>query len=316
MRLAMFAAMAALLVVALCVPEAFGDDGAAVRVRLRGRPRARRSCCSSLASRDDPSLRQSVVGAGRQHGDRRRPARRRRRSPTARCRARSGRSRWCSTWAGRYFFGSRAGGWSPSHFAERHGLIVHHRARRVDRRDRRRRRGRASTPASSVAAVLGTVVAAALWWLYFDVVALVAERRLAERGAGPRAQRDRARLLLLPALPDGRRDRAGRARAQEDARPRRRARWSSCPPSALLGGAALYLLAHVAFRWRNMHRFSSAAAARARSCCVALIPVAVERARAGRAGAARGAAGGADRLRGVRFAELRERLRHPASAAG
>ena len=28
------------------------------------------------------------------------------------------------------------------------------------------------------------------------------------------------------------------------------------PAAALLGGAALYLLAHVAFRWRNMHRFS------------------------------------------------------------
>ena len=28
------------------------------------------------------------------------------------------------------------------------------------------------------------------------------------------------------------------------------------PAAALLGGTALYLLAHVAFRWRNVHRFS------------------------------------------------------------
>ena len=28
------------------------------------------------------------------------------------------------------------------------------------------------------------------------------------------------------------------------------------PAVAMLGGAALYLLAHVAFRWRNVHRFS------------------------------------------------------------
>ena len=29
------------------------------------------------------------------------------------------------------------------------------------------------------------------------------------------------------------------------------------PAVALLGGAALYLLSHVAFRWRNVHRFST-----------------------------------------------------------
>ena len=34
------------------------------------------------------------------------------------------------------------------------------------------------------AAVLGIAVAGALWWLYFDVVALVAERRLANAAAG------------------------------------------------------------------------------------------------------------------------------------
>ena len=28
------------------------------------------------------------------------------------------------------------------------------------------------------------------------------------------------------------------------------------PAAALLGGTAVYLLAHVAFRWRNVHRFS------------------------------------------------------------
>jgi low temperature requirement protein LtrA len=34
------------------------------------------------------------------------------------------------------------------------------------------------------AAVLGIVVAAALWWLYFDVVALVVERRLSRAAEG------------------------------------------------------------------------------------------------------------------------------------
>ncbi len=45
-RLVMFAAMAAFLVAALCVPGAFGGRGAAVRVRLRGGARRRTSCCS------------------------------------------------------------------------------------------------------------------------------------------------------------------------------------------------------------------------------------------------------------------------------
>ena len=47
-RLVMFAAMAALLVVALCVPEAFGDLGAAVR-------RAPTASCASRTSRSSCS---------------------------------------------------------------------------------------------------------------------------------------------------------------------------------------------------------------------------------------------------------------------
>ena len=34
------------------------------------------------------------------------------------------------------------------------------------------------------------------------------------------------------------------------------------PAVALLGGLALYLLAHVAFRWRNVHRLNRQRAAR------------------------------------------------------
>ena len=45
-RLVMFAAMAALLVASLCVPEAFDDDGAAVRGRPTRPCAARRSRCS------------------------------------------------------------------------------------------------------------------------------------------------------------------------------------------------------------------------------------------------------------------------------
>ena len=40
-----------------------------------------------------------------------------------------------------------------------------------------------------VAAGLGVALAAGLWWLYFDVVAFVTERRLLQATEGRRAQR-------------------------------------------------------------------------------------------------------------------------------
>ena len=220
------------------------DGGAARRRAVRaGGVRRRRRCCSRcaygvvrvahivlfvLASRDDAGA--APLGARASRSARRSASAcsSRRRSPTARCRARCGRSRSCSTWAGRYLFGAE--GWQlvPGHFAERHGLIVIIAlgesivAIGVGAAARRRRRR------SSSAAVLGVAVAAALWW------ALLRRRRArrrapaVERADGARAQRDRARLLLLPALPDGRGHRAGRARAEEDARARRRAARRSC----------------------------------------------------------------------------------------
>ena len=77
----------------------------------------------TIASRDDPALRRSVVGLAGSTAIGvsllvAAPA------PTAGCRERCGRSPSCSTWVGRILFGSE--GWKlvPGHFAERHGLIV------------------------------------------------------------------------------------------------------------------------------------------------------------------------------------------------
>ena len=194
-RLVIFAAMAALLVVALCVPGGVRRRGAAVRAAPT------RSCALAqivlflLASRDDPALRRSVDRA-------RRSARRSasacsspRRSPTAGSRARCGRSRWRSTWAARCFFGVE--GWKlvPGHFAERHGLIIIIALGEsivaigvgaeggVDAGRRRRRRARGRGRRGAVVAVLRR---------------RRARRRAAavERRARARAERDRARLLL------------------------------------------------------------------------------------------------------------------------
>ena len=102
------------------------------------------------------------------------------------------------------------------------------------------------------AAVLGVALAAAMWWIYFDVVALISARRLARRRGGPVPQRARPRLLLLHPPADGRRHRARRPRPEDDDRPRRRPPARIDPAFALLGGPPLYLLGLVAFRYRQV----------------------------------------------------------------
>ena len=117
-------------------------------------------------------------------------------------------------------------------------------------------------------------VAAALWWLYFDVVALVAARRLAEAEVG-REQNEMARdsysYLHLPMVAGivlvalGMKKTLGHV---EDP-------LKLVPGVALLGGTAIYLLAHVAFRYRHIHTLNTRRLALA-VLLVAFIPVAVE----------------------------------------
>ena len=124
------------------------------------------------------------------------------------------------------------------------------------------------------AAVLGIAVAGALWWLYFDIVALVAERRLTRAKVG-REQNEIARdsfsYLHFPMV-------AGivlLALGMKKTLAHVDDHLEIVPAAAMLGGTAIYLLAHVAFRWRNVHRFSTQRLA----CAVllfALIPVAIE----------------------------------------
>jgi low temperature requirement protein LtrA len=87
------------------------------------------------------------------------------------------------------------------------------------------------------------------------------------------------------------------------------------PAVALLGGAALYLLAHVAFRWRNVHRVSWQ-----RLACAIVLLVLIPAAEALPALATLAIVAALLALliadERVRFAELRERLRHQLAAAG
>jgi low temperature requirement protein LtrA len=81
------------------------------------------------------------------------------------------------------------------------------------------------------------------------------------------------------------------------------------PSVALLGGTALYLLAHVAFRFRNVHRFSVQRVACA-IVLVALIPMAVEVPALVTLVVIAALLAALIAYENVRFAELRERLRH------
>jgi low temperature requirement protein LtrA len=81
------------------------------------------------------------------------------------------------------------------------------------------------------------------------------------------------------------------------------------PAVALLGGIALYLLAHVAFRWRNVHRFSVQRLVAA-AVLVALVPVAVEVPALATLGIATALLVALIAYETVRFADLRDRLRH------
>jgi low temperature requirement protein LtrA len=152
--------------------------------------------------------------------------------------------------AGPYFFGAE--GWTlvPAHFAERHGLIVI-----IALGESIVAIGVGASGALNLgigtAAVLGVALAAALWWIYFDVVALISARRLGEAEVG-RVRNELARdsysyihLALVAGIvltAFGLKVTIGHH--DEDLH--------TVPAFALLGGVALYLLGLVAFRYRHV----------------------------------------------------------------
>jgi low temperature requirement protein LtrA len=308
-RLAIIAAMAALLVAALCVPKAF-ESYAGLFAGTYAVVRAAQIVLFLVASRDDPKLRRSVIGLagstaigvgllvaasfadGLVQG-----------------------GLWVLAlgldMAGPYFFGSE--GWKlvPGHFAERHGLIVI-----IALGESIVAIGVGAEGGIDVgvvaAAVLGVLVAAALWWLYFDVVALVAERRLTHAEPGRERNeiaRDSFSYLHFPMVAGIVLLALGLKKTLEHVDDP----LELVPAVATLGGTALYLLAHVAFRWRNVHRFSTG-----RLLCalvlVALIPVAVELPALATIGMMVAALAVLIGYEAVRFAELRDRLRHQLAA--
>ena len=258
-RLVIFGAMATLLVVALAVPEAFGSLALVFALGI-GVFRVAHIALFMFASPDDDALRHSVLGlAG---------------STAVAVGLLAAASLFDglaqgALWAlalfldmaGPYFFGSEGWRLVPGHFAERHGLIVI-----IALGESIVAIGVGASGALDfgigTAAVLGVALAAAQWWIYFDVVALISARRLAEAEVG-RVQNELARDsysylhfalvagIVLVAL--GMKTTIGHSGDE----------LNDVPAFALLGGIAIYLLGLVAFRYRhvrtvNRHRLGLA----------------------------------------------------------
>jgi low temperature requirement protein LtrA len=248
-RAGMFGAMAAMLVVALAVPHAFGGDAvlfgvAYLLVRLL------HLLLYTIAGRRDPDLLGAVL----------------RFAPSATVAPAiilaagfvDGLPRtalWVVALAVDYLGAliGRGAGWrvSPAHFAERHGLIVIIALGESIIAIGVGAAGVSLTPGIVSAAVLGIVVIAALWWAYFDVIAVMSQRQLSETSGATQARlaRDYYSYLHLPMI-------AGIvlfALGLKETIEHVREPLATIPAVALCGGLSLYFLAHVALRVRLVY---------------------------------------------------------------
>jgi len=152
-------------------------------------------------------------------------------------------------WSTPLVFGNADFRLHPGHFAERHGLIV---IIALGESIVAIGAGAGFDLATGevIAAVLAIAAVAALWWAYFDIVALVAERRLVEAPDGEQAPlaRDSYSYLHFPMIAGIVLLAVGLKKTELDVSEPLK----TIPAIALCGGVALYLLGHIAFRLRNV----------------------------------------------------------------
>jgi low temperature requirement protein LtrA len=248
-RLCMFAAMGAMLIVSLSIPEAFGDRGLLFGCAYFF-VRAMQLVLYVLNTRrdDDSDNLEAIlklapglligsallIVAGALDGGAR-------------------TSVWIIAilidWSTPLLFGTEGFHLHPGHFAERYGLIII-----IALGESVLAIGAEAelglNAAEDLAALLGITAVVALWWAYFDIVAIVAERRLTEAPQGEQAPlaRDSYSYLHFPMIAGivllalGLKETlAGTGEPLE-----------TVPAIALCGGPALYMLGHIGFRFRNV----------------------------------------------------------------
>src|SRR5215208_2597386 len=158
------------------------------------------------------------------------------------------------------------------HFAERHGLVVIIALGESIVAAGVGVSGLALGAGIIAAVVVGIALAAALWWAYFDIDMLTAERRLSAASGEERARlaRDCYSYLHLPMV-------AGIifvALGIEQTLSHVGDQLGTVPATALCGGVALYLLGHNGFRLRGIGSVSVPRLV-VTLLCLALIPLAV-----------------------------------------
>jgi low temperature requirement protein LtrA len=270
-RICMFAAMGAMLIVSLSIPDAFGDRGVlfgcsyffvrAMQLVLyvRNTPGAAEEGDLQAILKLAPGFLLGsalLIVAGLLDGG-------------------AQASIWILAimvdWATPLLFGTEEFRLDPGHFAERHGLIV-----LIALGESILAIGAAAgftlSTGQVFAALFGIVAVAALWWAYFDVVAIVAERRLSEAPPGEQAPlaRDAYSYLHFPLI-------AGivlLALGLKETLAVTGESLETVPALALCGGPALYLLGQIAFRERVLGTFSPHRAMAA-VALLALIPLAL-----------------------------------------
>jgi low temperature requirement protein LtrA len=150
---------------------------------------------------------------------------------------------------GAYIGGGRGWRLSPAHFAERHALVMI-----IALGESIIAIGAGAPRELGVgviaAGTLGIAIACTLWWAYFDVVALVAERKLHEaKGTAQLTMaRDSYSYLHLPMVAGIVLYAVGVKKTMEHVGDPLKI----VPAITLCGGLALYFVAHLLFRLRNV----------------------------------------------------------------
>jgi low temperature requirement protein LtrA len=304
-RVVLLAAMGPLLVLSLAVPGAFGGDGlifgvAYLVVRVlhlggyaivaRGDAQMR-GVIARIASTTLPAS-LLLVAAGALDG-----------RPRVVC--------WIAAlvvdYGGLALRGTQGWRVEPAHFAERHaGIVIIALGESI-----------ISIGAGAshlalgarviVAALLGMVVAAALWWAYFDVVALAGEHRLRAlpSASQSRVARDSYNYLHLPMV-------AGIvlfALGVKESLTAESHELGDVVAVALCGGVALYLFALSAFKRRNYGSFNRPRLVVAALLAV-LAPVATAIPALVALGLVAAATAGLAAFEAIHYSEARGRIRH------
>jgi low temperature requirement protein LtrA len=265
-RVVVFLSMGAMMLVALAVPEAFGDD-ALLFALAYGVVRAAHLGLFWVAGRENAGVRSAVAGL----------------LPSATAgpallvvAAFTDGALQGALWViallidygGPVVRGMEGWRLHPHHFAERFSLIV---IIALGESIVAIGVGAGEEPVTlgvATGVLLGVAAVDALWWAYFDVMALVAETRLAEVDGVERTRlaRDSYAYLHLPMIAGvvlfalGLKTTLAHVDEPLD----------TIPAVGLGGGVALYLLAHVLFRLRNVGSLNRPRLVAAAVCALAI----------------------------------------------